>query len=512
MLRTRERVDLFLASCLELVLAESPRIVGFTSVFQQHTASLALAKRVKNASPETLIVFGGPNCDDVLGIETIRQFPFVDAVVLGEGDLVFPELVRRHLSGEPVTGLQGVYTRSMFQGVVIPPKHYAPAPIVRNMDLLPLPTYEDYIEQLGRTSLAGQFLPEIPFETSRGCWWGQKHHCTFCGINDELMAFRSKSAGRVIDDLLKLHERYPRHRMTATDEIMSPKYYTELLPQLAARNPGFNLYYEVKANLTEHQLRAMKAAGLRAIQPGIESLSTEVLGSMRKGVTAIQNLQLLKWCETMGITCYWNYLWGFPSERPEAYADMSRLVPLLSHFRPPDWMGRIALVRFSPYFETPEDFGIENVSPAAAYGFVYPLAAPAVSNLAYYFTFSYRDARQPERYTEDLAKAILQWRSAHNTSCLFCEDLGSTLIIWDLRPVALHTITELTGVDKEIYVRCDRASSLAGLREAFPALNEADIDASLQRLLEARLMVYLDDRYLALAIDLGEYRFGRCRP
>ena len=56
-LRTRERADLFLASCLELVLAESPRIVGFTSVFQQHTASLALAKRVKIASPETLIVF-----------------------------------------------------------------------------------------------------------------------------------------------------------------------------------------------------------------------------------------------------------------------------------------------------------------------------------------------------------------------------------------------------------------------------------------------------------------------
>ena len=172
--------------------------------------------------------------------------------MLGEGDLVFPELVRRHFSGELVTGLQGIYTRSMFQGVFIPTKHYAPAPLVRNMDLLPLPTYEDYMEQLDRTSLAGQFLPEIPFETSRGCWWGQKHHCTFCGINDELMAFRSKSAGRVIDDLLKLHERYPRHRMTATDEIMSPKYYTELLPEFARVIPGSTCI--MKSRLTSQNI------------------------------------------------------------------------------------------------------------------------------------------------------------------------------------------------------------------------------------------------------------------
>ena len=114
-----------------------------------------------------------------------------------------------------------------------------------------------------------------------------------------------------------------------------------------------------------------------------------------------------------------------------------------------------------------------------------------MANLAYYFTFSYRDARQPERYTEDLAEAILQWRSAHNTSCLFFEDLGSTLIVW-ICDLLLHTLTELTGVDKDIYVRCGRASSRAGLREAFPALNEAGIDASLQRLLEARLIVYFD--------------------
>ena len=35
---------------------------------------------------------------------------------------------------------------------------------------------------------------------------------------------------------------------------------------------------------------------------------------MRKGVTALQNLRLLKWCAEIGITPAWNLLYGFPGE------------------------------------------------------------------------------------------------------------------------------------------------------------------------------------------------------
>src|SRR6185503_12803258 len=98
----------FLEECLEEVVAARPRLVGFTSVFQQHVASLALARRIKRALPETFIVFGGANCEGPMGAETVRQFPFVDAAVSGEADLVFPELVGRVLAGRPLDGLPGV--------------------------------------------------------------------------------------------------------------------------------------------------------------------------------------------------------------------------------------------------------------------------------------------------------------------------------------------------------------------------------------------------------------------
>ena len=102
-LHARTRVDAFLDDCLASILRDEPRIVGFTSIFQQHVASLALARRLKQARPSTFIVFGGANCEGAMGAETVRSFPFVDAAVSGEGDLVFPELARRVLNGESVS-------------------------------------------------------------------------------------------------------------------------------------------------------------------------------------------------------------------------------------------------------------------------------------------------------------------------------------------------------------------------------------------------------------------------
>ena len=90
---TRWHVEPFLDQCAGEILALRPRLIGFTTVFQQHVASLALARRLKERAPTITIVFGGSNCEGVMGAETVRQFPFVDAAVSGEGDLIFPEIV-----------------------------------------------------------------------------------------------------------------------------------------------------------------------------------------------------------------------------------------------------------------------------------------------------------------------------------------------------------------------------------------------------------------------------------
>src|ERR1051325_5803824 len=68
----RGKVDYFLAECLDEVLADGPRVVGFTSMFAQHVAALALAQRIKARRPDWFVIFGGSNCEGVMGVESLR--------------------------------------------------------------------------------------------------------------------------------------------------------------------------------------------------------------------------------------------------------------------------------------------------------------------------------------------------------------------------------------------------------------------------------------------------------
>jgi len=78
----------------EAIVACGPRVVGCSSVFQQHCASLALLKRIRALSPETVLLVGGANCEGEMGLETLRAFPWVDCVVSGEADAMFANLCR----------------------------------------------------------------------------------------------------------------------------------------------------------------------------------------------------------------------------------------------------------------------------------------------------------------------------------------------------------------------------------------------------------------------------------
>ncbi len=99
--RLREAPALFLDDCLEKISWPQYRIVGFSTMFEQNIASLALARRIKQRWPDTIIVFGGANCEGEMGLELLREFRFVDYVCSREGDTIFPELVKCLLAGRP---------------------------------------------------------------------------------------------------------------------------------------------------------------------------------------------------------------------------------------------------------------------------------------------------------------------------------------------------------------------------------------------------------------------------
>ena len=510
----RDQATPFVEECLEGIDWGRYGVVGFTTSFQQNTAALALARRVKERSPGTRIVFGGANCEAEMGRELLRSFPFVDFVCLGEGDDAFPELVRALEDGEGDGGVPAGVPAGMIgrlgERIVEGPAR------VRKTDLdgLPDPDFDDYFDALERSSLRGEIHPEMPLETSRGCWWGEKQHCTFCGLNGLNMGFRSKSPPRALAEIRSVVERYgPRidgkRQINFADNIIDPDYFETLLPQL--QQSGFEFFYETKVNVRKSQLALMAECGVTAIQPGLESLSTPVLKLMKKGCNLLQNVQLLKWSEQLGIRVDWNVLYGFPDEDPAEYSSASELIPSIRHLTAPGNVGRIVLERFSPYFREPEEHGLCNVRPSAAYRYIYPFPDEVLARLVYQFDFDYADGRNPEEYTAETREALDGWRDESNRDFLLATDVDGTLVLWDGRETGSGRPTwMLEGLERTIYLECDRIRGLRAIEQLGAGAGAAPETARaiLDDLLDRKLMLREGNQFLSLAVQLADVAAG----
>ncbi|SCG58914.1 ribosomal peptide maturation radical SAM protein 1 [Micromonospora rifamycinica] len=492
------------------IVSMAPDVVCFTTVFDQNIAALAVARAVRELSPHTPIIFGGANCEGVMGHQLVTEFPWVDAAVSGEGEVVFPQIIRRIIDGEPFGDLPGVRQRKAPNALALAAQ-YSVAPGVKMMDDLPEPNFDDYFVQFAAAGFDGSVKPSLLFETSRGCWWGQKHHCTFCGLNGATMRFRSKSSSRALRELDTLTDRHPGLAVTVVDNILDYAYFQDMIPELARKAKGLDLFYEVKANLRRPQLEALHEAGIRTLQPGIESLADDVLTLMRKGVRGLQNVQLLKWCKELGITVFWNILWGIPDESPEDYTTMAEMMRKLSHLPPPTSVRPVLLNRFSPLFEQATSFKLANIRPVPAYRYIYALDDRAVSNLAYFFNCDYLDRPGSSNYAAEVIEVGQSWTDSYEAgSDLFYGLVDGRTLIWDLRPEAVQPLTVLDRpLATAVFLACDSYRSLSSVHKAVaeehPGVGEAAVEDVLAHLIDRRLVVTDGKAYLALPLRLGPY-------
>jgi ribosomal peptide maturation radical SAM protein 1 len=513
-LQVRSAVIPFLNDTAEQVAAAGCQIVGFTSVFQQHIASVAVAKQVKAIDPDAYIVFGGANCEAPMAEENLRQFPWIDAVVSGEGELAFQQLVLDFLSCRNTERkIPAVYRR---QSSLI--KLGAPHPQMSSsavdlphrieMDDLPFPDYSEFMDQAKDADLNVDRI-RLLFESARGCWWGEKHHCTFCGLNGGTMPFRSKSAPRALEEIKWLYERFGVQKFSAADNILDPRYFETFLPSLARAGLPVELFYEVKANLKKKHIRILRDAGVTSLQPGIESLSNEVLGIMRKGVTALQNLQTLKWCKEFGIEVAWNLLWGFPGESPTEYEAMARLVPLCEHLPPPLGVRRIRMDRFSPMFFDSDRLGFSDVRAAAAYRHIYPFSDSVLLELAYYFDYECESQETERLDVSNLTGAVEDWDKAFEGSDLLAIDKGAAIVIIDLRAVAVQKTFVFRGLERALLLACDAIHSSEALAKTTTQDLGFDtvpfLQSALQHLISLGLVISDGRSFLGLPVFLGEY-------
>jgi ribosomal peptide maturation radical SAM protein 1 len=414
-------------------------LVGFTSMFQQQVASLALAKQLKAEYPKLRIVFGGSNCHGHMAQGLLSSFAFIDAVCSGEGDDEFIELVEAN--GEKNLQLRNFRTRGVeapaghrvdvFSGLAaVEPKQH-----LVDLSTSPPPDFADFFRVVG-THPSYDFTPRLLFETSRGCWWGEKHHCTFCGLNTEFMEFRRKDPNVAVQQIKSLVALFPNsdHVVSFVDNIIPSDYYASFVPVLQEAKLDREFFYEIKINVKEHQVAALAAAGIRHLQPGIESFSDNLLKRMEKGSSRLQNVHFLRMARQYGIHSYWNILTGVPGESVADYEGDPHLFQSLHHLTPPPGVGRIRIDRFSPYFFRANDFGIKNLRPFPAYKLVYSaLSDSEIRELAYYYT---GDVPVDVEFSEILTllqPAVDKWLRCSGHAVLISMCFGEGAILIDTR-------------------------------------------------------------------------------
>jgi ribosomal peptide maturation radical SAM protein 1 len=315
------------------------------------------------------------------------------------------------------------------------------------------------------------------------------------------MKYRSKSAPRALAEIEHLAAAHPDCDIQVVDNILDLRYFKTLLPELAKRRLNVSLFYETKSNLKKEQVRLLRDAGVTMIQPGIESFSDAVLKQMRKGVTGLQNIQLLKWCKEIGVQPIWNFLLGFPDESALDYEHMAALAAQVCHLPRPAGVTAIRLDRFSPNFTDADRLGFVRVRPLPFYAFIYDLPETARRNLAYFFAYDYKRPREIARYAEPLVRRVQAWRTAWRHAELVSVAVDDRLWLFDTRPLPVRSrpaVSKLTGVERDAYLACDAVTDAGQL--------PADHAAALGSLVARRLMLADGARHLSLAVPIGDYR------
>jgi ribosomal peptide maturation radical SAM protein 1 len=479
----------FLDACVARVLELGADVVGFSCTFNQLAPSLALARRLKLQWPELRILFGGGSVHGEMGRELARAFPdWVDHVFLGEADESFGAALDCLALHGDIVSIAGVTAHD----VVV-----ADAPPVQNMDAIPVPDYRHYFA--ARADWSSEYdLPPVsalPFESSRGCWWGERSHCTFCGLNGIGMQYRQKSTTRVIEDLEDLVRRHGITRFTAADNILPTSAYRDLLPAIAASGLDLELFYEIKSNAKRDDVAALRDAGVAWVQPGIESFSDAVLRKMSKGVDALRNLRLLRLCAEFEVVPSYNILCGFAEESDADYAVMLDLLERAHHLPPPSGSSTRAEVhRFSPFHNAPADHGIQGVRPARYYSHLFPAGRVELTRLAYFFDHDVPDDDAYSRNRAALDEALARWRSARVRRT---ARLGpGTVTVLESRE-GHDATTEWMGLEALVFVMADDVESTPGLvRKLNGAYKEEEVEGAIASLIRAGHVVRVGSRIL----------------
>lgn len=479
-------------------------VIGLTTCFNQLFANLCFARCVKRLSPRTSIMFGGSTVSGSVGPSLVKEYPEIDYIVQGEGELPLNELIGKlrcpeRSEMEPRAVLSRENASDNPHGVGLWE--------MSNLDDLEFPDYEGFAE---RADAAG-IRWALPVEGSRGCWWDRTKRtndvraaCFFCGLNVQWETYREKSAGRVGREVDHLSDRYANPVLVFVDNVMRYEGIEQLAAALGSHRRDYVIGHEVRANISPFELVRMWEAGLRIAEIGVDGLSSSCLRRLGKGTTTIQNLQAMKTVYELEIDNQGNLIVGFPgSEQQDVVETCGILLDHAFAYQPLN-ISEFKLSHGSTVDRLSTEFGACNVRNAELWGVGLP------DNVNERLVLFDRDAEFPK--TADWTPvwvALRRWRRAHECGdgktkrrhLLSYLDGRSYLRIEDRRSGrrVAHT---LRNEERLIYLRCSEITNIRELVIEFcggGGLSEDRLSGFLEWALECKLMFQEDQKYLSLA-------------
>lgn len=246
-------------------------IIGISSMTGAYSNALKYAKIAKKHN--LFVVLGGYHSTALPG--EVLKSPYVDAVIRGEGEFTFKELVNEG----PSEGVQGLSFKD--NGNVV---HNPDRDVIANLDVVPHPLREIRPRRFG--SKSNDYSLDTIF-TSRGC----RIKCSFCSNDMVNKNWRHRSPENVIEELKMIHSTKKRKILKIWDaNVLTDVDRMERIVDLMGENnlTNFKIWTESRTTdiiRAERIMQKLCDIGLRHVSLGIESPNPETLKRIRKGTT-----------------------------------------------------------------------------------------------------------------------------------------------------------------------------------------------------------------------------------
>jgi ribosomal peptide maturation radical SAM protein 1 len=490
-----ENIESSCKNYLDALSLENLALAGFSICFSQLLPSIYMAREIKLRSRKTKVVFGGSSCSGNLGKSLLDHFPEIDFTIDGEGEETLYRLYS-FLSGETSTLPPQVSSR---EDIEIEQKSVAPL----DLNTLPVPDFHNYFSHMRRLFPGQPFIPELPIEFSRGCWWNK---CSFCNLNLQWHNYRHKSGAKMVSETKELVNTHESLSFTFTDNALPPVEADHFFEDMSQSGIDLDFFAEIRSIQSRKRLKLYKNGGLNTVQVGIEALSTSLLKKLKKGTSTIENIAVMKICSELKIELQGNLIVEFPSTTKEDVAETLHNLEYVLPFAPLD-TATFFLGYGSPVHAECKKFGIQAVLPHGKNRQLFPKEYIQSMQMLLY---SYRgDRGVQKKMWKTVRDKVAEWKLFHKSrgekkrSALSYRDGGTFIVIRQEQLKGAPLQHRLRGLSREIYLTCESIISRETLYKTFPQIKQDTLNRFLLEMARKRLLFLEDDKFLALAVRIN---------